>query len=228
MTAEQVADGVFRLRLGRTNAYLVSRDQSAVLVDTGLPIHADGILRVLARLGLQPDAVQMILLTHRHLDHSGSAHVLSERCGARVVIHRADAAAVQGHERLSPTRGLWGLPLAPLVALTDTRIFRFQPCAVEPVEEGWQHDDFSLVHLPGHTPGHSGYLYRPADVVFCGDAANNPSGRLSHPSRVFSLDPLQVRRSQQRLAQLDADLYCFGHGSPLHRGSAALLSLSRR
>jgi glyoxylase-like metal-dependent hydrolase (beta-lactamase superfamily II) len=224
-----VAEGVYRLRLGRANAYIVVRGSSVVLVDTGLPTHAKDIERLLSELGIGSGGLDAILLTHRHLDHAGSAERLRQRFDSRVIVHRADAEAVQGRARLSPVRGLVGLPLGALVSLMDRRVFRYQPCQqLTAVEDGFQLDaDFRLVHLPGHTPGHSGWHYAPADVIFCGDAARNTGGRLDGPSRLFTVDPVRMRSSLRTLAALDAQVYCFGHGRPRAKGAAALLRLSQ-
>jgi glyoxylase-like metal-dependent hydrolase (beta-lactamase superfamily II) len=226
---ELVTEGVFRMRLGRTNAYLVLRGSSAVLIDTGLPTHADDIQRLLGKLGIRRGGLDAILLTHRHLDHAGSAEHLRRAYDAPVLIHAADAEAVRGQDRLSPVHGLAGLALGPLVSVLDHRLFRFQPCEqLTVLEDGGRLDtDFSLVHLPGHTPGHSGWRYAPGNVVFCGDAARNTGGRLDGPSRLFSVDPVGVRGSLRLLAGLDAQVYCFGHGRPLVKGAVALKRLSQ-
>ena len=96
------------------------------------------------------------------------------------------------------------------------------------VDHGWTFGDLRLIHLPGHTPGHSGYFHEPTQVAFCGDAALNWGVRLMHPSPTFSLDLQQVRSSQRRLAELSAWAYLFGHGNPLFAGSRALMQLSQR
>jgi glyoxylase-like metal-dependent hydrolase (beta-lactamase superfamily II) len=225
---EQVTDDVFRIVLGRTNAYLVldRPADSAVLVDTGLPVHGGRILEALTRLGLEPGQLRAILLTHRHLDHCGSAAALRRQSGAPVVVHEADAPGVQGEERLSPLRGALNWTLGPLVTLLDRRILRFEPCEVLPAREGWSDHGFRLVHLPGHTPGSSGFVHERSGVVFCGDAAVHPRGQLGQPSRLFSLDPQRARRSQLVLAELDAPVYCFGHGTPLVSGGPALRRLA--
>ena len=225
---EIVTEGVYRFRLGRSNAYLVRQESGDVLVDTGLPAHGRRVLAMMERLKIDPSSVKKILLTHRHLDHCGAAAELSQLCGAEVVVHRADAAAVEGHERLSPARGLLGNLLEPLVEYSDQNLFGFRPCKVTAVDEGWQYEDLRLLHLPGHTPGHSGYLHEPSGVVFCGDAAINWGVRLVGPSRTFTVDLEQVKRSQRRLADMGAWAYCFGHGTPLFAGSRAMLRLSQR
>jgi glyoxylase-like metal-dependent hydrolase (beta-lactamase superfamily II) len=225
---EQVTDDIVRIALGRTNAYLVldRADGSAVLVDTGLPVHGPRVLAALAELGVAPERLRAILLTHRHLDHCGSAAALRRRSGAPVVIHEADAPGVRGAERSSPLRGALDWTLGPLVALLDRRILRFEPCDVVPARHGWSDLGFTLLHLPGHTPGSSGFVHGRSGVVFCGDAAVNPGGRLGQPSRPFTLDPRSARRSQLVLAELDAPVYCFGHGTPLLAGGAALRRLA--
>ena len=225
---DRVTDDIFRIVLGRTNAYLVldRPDRSAVLVDTGLPVHGRRVLDALARLELAPERLRAILLTHRHLDHCGSAAALHRHSGAPVVAHEADAPGVQGTERSSPLRGVLDWTLGPLVALLDRRILRFEPCEVLPVRQGWADLGFRLVHLPGHTPGSSGFVHTRSGVVLCGDAAVNPGGHLGQPSRPFTLDPRSARRSQLVLAELDAPVYCFGHGTPLLRGGPALRRLA--
>ncbi len=225
---EIVTEGVYRFRLGRSNAYLVRQDSGDVLVDTGLPAHGGRVLAMMERLKIDPSSVKKILLTHRHLDHCGAAAELSQITGAEVVIHQADAAAVEGRERLSPARGVLGALLEPVVEFSDQNLFGFRSCEVTAVDEGWEYEDLRLVHLPGHTPGHSGYKHEPSGVVFCGDAATNYGVRLVGPSKTFTVDPRQVKRSQRRLAEMGAWAYCFGHGPPLFAGSRAMLRLSQR
>lgn len=220
---EEIASGVQRIRLGRVNSYLVTRPDGAVLVDSGMPAHGAALLELIAGAELRA-----ILLTHRHLDHAGGAAQIAAQTGAVVVIHQGDARGVRGEERLSPLRPALDPVLGPLVSFLDRRVFRFRSCGdLEAAADGWEGHGFRLVHLPGHTPGHSGYLHLESGVVFAGDAAMiRPDGRPRPPSRLFSRDMEQARRSQRRLAGLDAPLYCFGHGPPLVRGAADLRRLA--
>jgi glyoxylase-like metal-dependent hydrolase (beta-lactamase superfamily II) len=240
---EQLLPRVHHLRLGRINCYLIT-GPSPVVVDCGLPAHADRVLDAMDRIGIQRSRLAAILLTHRHLDHAGGAARLSAATGARVVIHTADHPALVGAERLSPLRGHLDLALGPLVSFFDRRVFRFRPCPrAEAAPDGWEELGVRLIHLPGHTPGHSAYLHLQSGAVLCGDAAmtsevdspdrplergGQPAGRRIPrlPSRLFSLDPGAVRRSLYRLADLDAPVYCFGHGPPLFNGSPALRRLA--
>lgn len=223
-----VAEGVFRLRLGRTNAYVVRDGDAAFLIDTGLPSHAPVILQAMAELAIPPRAVRCVLLTHRHLDHAGGARALALACGAPVVVHEADAAAVAGEARLSPTRGWYTWPLGQMVAFFDHRVFGYRPCAAEAATDGWRRGPVELVHLPGHTPGHSGYMHASSGVIFAGDAATGGRGGPGAPSRLFTTDPTRAASSIRRLAGIRAAVYCFGHGCPIPDGAAALGELAQR
>jgi hydroxyacylglutathione hydrolase len=83
MTTATIFD---RRRYGKDNyAYLLAAGDDAVLVDPGDPVVALGMA---AAHGLRP---RLIVHTHGHGDHSGGSAVLSERTGARVLGHAADA-----------------------------------------------------------------------------------------------------------------------------------------
>ena len=69
----EVAEGVYRVPARAANAYLVEAPRGLVLVDSGLPGSEKGILKAIAKLGKKPSDLKLILLTHRHLDHIGSA-----------------------------------------------------------------------------------------------------------------------------------------------------------
>ena len=75
-----------------------------------------------------------------------------------------------------------------------------------------------VVHLPGHTPGSIGVFMPKSRVLFTGDASASLSRRpvLGY----FNIDPTQARRSFARLADLNFEIACFGHGPPLLRAAS--------
>ena len=210
--------------LGVGRAYLYQEADRLTLIDTGLAGSADRLYAAIEGIGRKPEELRRIVITHHHNDHIGSLADVVERTGAQVLAHPLDAPVVRG-ERPSPgptASGLWRL-LSPLLA----RGMRpAKPCRVD--RELADGDEIDLdggarvVHTPGHTMG-SIALYLPARrLLFAGDAAINAFG-LGPPSGVFGLhneDRAQVRESFRRLAQLDFDVACFGHGRPLDRDAS--------
>ena len=88
------------------------------------------------------------------------------------------------------------------------------------LREGDQVGSFTVIETPGHTAGHVSF-WREADrILITGDVLCNLNiwnGRvmLREPEAIFTLDPLQNRRSARRFLSLEPRLVCFGHGPPL-------------
>ena len=62
-----------------------------IIVDTGMPGSAPKILAALEGAGFAPRDVSLILITHRHVDHIGSAAQVKQATGAPVAVHKLDA-----------------------------------------------------------------------------------------------------------------------------------------
>lgn len=102
VTVIQVRPHLYRLLLGRYQAYLWRDQDSVTLIDTGEAGSGPAIVEALAGIGVAPDDLEQVVLTHHHDDHCGSARELRERTGARVVAHVADAPVIRGDQHGQP------------------------------------------------------------------------------------------------------------------------------
>lgn len=127
------------------------------------------LLEALEETGLQ---LEMVLLTHGHVDHVAAASAIAEELHVPILgPHQADAFWL---ELLPQQAAHFGLDATP--AFTPTR---------------WLHDgeqialgDLTLevIHCPGHTPGHLLFFCRSAQTVFVGDVLFHRSiGRTDFP-----------------------------------------------
>jgi len=224
----EIVPGVHTIdRLGTGRAYLYQEADRLTLIDSGLAGSGERIFAAIEGAGRRREDLRQIVITHHHRDHIGSLADVVERSGAQVLVHALDAPVVRG-ERASPgptAGGLWRL-LYPLL--------RRGPQAATPVpvdRELADGDEIELdggakvVHVPGHTAG-SIALYLPGRrLLFAGDAAVNALG-LGPPSGPFGLfneDRAQARASFRKLAELDFEVACFGHGPPLGREASRAL-----
>ncbi len=57
------------------------------LIDTGDSFYENQILTLLTENGVTPSAIERIIITHNHPDHSGSAYVLARESGAKILVH---------------------------------------------------------------------------------------------------------------------------------------------
>ena len=195
------------------NSWHVRGRDRDVLVDCGLGVASlrAGLTGLLAR---EP----VVVLTHAHLDHMGSAHEFAD-CRA----HPAEPAASPppGSLRgpaLAAELGLAG-PLPPLlitaVPAGDYRPgdYRLRPARVTgPLRDGDVLDlgdrTFAVLHLPGHTPGSIALFDRDDGTLFTGDVIYD--GALL--DGIVGADRDQYRRSLRRLLGLPVRLVHPGHG----------------
>ena len=224
MAVEEIVPGVHAIAMGYVNAFLIAGEDGLTLVDSGLPRRKDAILRGVARAGGQPADLKHILVTHHHIDHMGSLGELMAATGADSYVHRLDSPIVRGDQpQPGPNpKSLLGRFAGPLIA-------RFGPAATTAAVDVEVADGDELavaggvraVHTPGHTPGHLAFLL-PQDggVLFAGDAAANVI-RLGLPIGMFTADREQAKESIGKLAALEFEVACFGHGRVL-KGQANL------
>ena len=71
-----------------------------------------------------------------------------------------------------------------------------------------------VIHTPGHTHGSICLLLEKSRVLFVGDTIINNEDRLSRPLP-FGADRHESEQSLRKLARLNFDICCFGHGPPL-------------
>jgi glyoxylase-like metal-dependent hydrolase (beta-lactamase superfamily II) len=72
-----------------------------------------------------------------------------------------------------------------------------------------------VLHTPGHTAGHVSLWVPSKRLLFAGDAASNLFGRIRPPFGMFTEDMVRAKESMRRLAELDFETACFGHGGVL-------------
>lgn len=123
------------------------RGEKTIVVDPGLPLQNEPVVRALEARGLSPAGVDLVVLTHAHLDHAGACADLP----AAVAVHELEARA--------PHWPLVGglLEALPLELLTG--------------DEGELAPGVAWARTPGHCAGHISLCVATADgpVVLCGD-----------------------------------------------------------
>jgi glyoxylase-like metal-dependent hydrolase (beta-lactamase superfamily II) len=220
---KQLAPGLYILTLGAVNAFLIDSDGLA-LIDTGFANSPEKIIAAVQALGKKPGDIRHILVTHCHPDHAAGLAALKRITGAPAYMHPTDATIVRtGHvpPHLKPAPGLINNILFRIVV-------GFSPAEYEPAEV--EHEiqagaelpiagGLRAIHVPGHCAGQLAFLWaRHGGVLFAADAASNVMG-LGYSLGYEDLE--EGKRSLARLAALEFEVACFGHGKPILQGAAA-------
>ena len=242
------AQGIHRLAIptpfavGRVNAYLIE-DEPLTLIDSG-PNSAkalDELEQALAERGHAIEDLQLLVVTHQHIDHFGLAAILARRSGAQVAAlsgldhrlghFREDA---ELDDRFAARVMLrHGVPTDVVTALRAVSAsFRAWGCTVEVTRTLNDGEELKLgertlrvLHRPGHSPSDTVFWDERRGLLFGGD---HLLGHIS--SNPLLARPLQARedydgpRPQALVTYLDSlartramelELVLPGHGDPV-------------
>lgn len=232
--AERIIPGIWRLRIPlpwagvpHVNAFALSAGEGIVLVDTGTAVDGDPtqLEFALSRIGRTLEDISLVVCTHAHMDHYGSAKPIVEASGAPLWIHPA----------WEHIRGLKDDPRASreeMARQSGVPQAVYEDYEAERGDEVWiagliepdlellpgvtVETDLGLWHVhetPGHAPSHV-VLHQPdRRLLISGD---HLLGRVS----VFfdyghTPDPVgEFLASLDRVEKLDVGLVIAGHGRP--------------
>src|SRR3954466_14861284 len=114
--APAAAAGIHRLAIptpfavGRVNVYLID-DDPLTLVDSGPNSGSslDELERQLAALGHRIEDLELILITHQHIDHIGLVEILRSRSGAEVAAIAPLVPFVEGYRDVAAADDEWSI-----------------------------------------------------------------------------------------------------------------------
>ncbi|MFD1213538.1 MBL fold metallo-hydrolase [Arthrobacter sp. GCM10027362] len=221
------APGVFFVEGPASNWIIIREGKRFTLIDGGYPRDLPRVLDSIRHVGLRPGQAAAMLITHGHVDHTGSAAWFSGEYGTPVLSSPGEHRHLLGEEKFQVGPG------RILVRAWRPRVFAWLVHVLQ--AGGLQHnsipaagiwDEARLAGLPGapvavptpgHTPGHTVYRLPAAGAVATGDAlvtghAISPIGgpQMLHP--MYHHDVAEAFGALQSLASVPERLVLPGHG----------------
>lgn len=220
-----VVSDLYRIELGAVNVYLWTGVGGPSLIDTGMPGTVDKLLAELRAQGIAAADLRRILITHADLDHTGGLRRMKAESGAPVCCHAVEAEYVRGVKLRAVNPSLLGYATRPIFLLVD-RIYRPGVSQVEElvIEGHVTPEGFSAIHTPGHSPGHMSLLHKERGILIAGDALSNRRGKLSGPAPIATPKLALAYESIGKLARLNYEVACFGHGPPILNGASVAVA----
>jgi glyoxylase-like metal-dependent hydrolase (beta-lactamase superfamily II) len=192
------------------NCFLIRHRDRLILCDAGSG-HTMGptlgkLSQSLRAIGVAPEAIDLVMLTHLHPDHSLG---LIDEAGsavfpkAELIVHKIEAAfwldrAAQPGDSERVTRNTKAQRIA--TASYRNRIRR--------IENGEVLPGITAMLQPGHTPGHTNWLIQSGGerILIWGDIVHLASVQMPRPDAalVFDVDPTLARTSCERVLEFAA------------------------
>jgi glyoxylase-like metal-dependent hydrolase (beta-lactamase superfamily II) len=236
--------GIHQLRIptpfavGRVNCYLIE-DQPLTLVDTGPNSGKalDELQRQLAEQGHSIEDLELVILTHQHIDHLGLVEIIAEHSGAEVaaidVAVRRLANFGEDAEREDEFAAVLmrrhGIPENVVYALQSvSRSFRgwgAKAKVTRPLRDGEEvalrDRTLQVLHRPGHSPSDTVFWDSQRRILLAAD--HLISHISSNPLISRPLDGSSERtqalvayiESLQKTREMPAEIVLSGHGEPI-------------
>ncbi len=227
--------------VGRVNCYLIE-DEPLTLIDTGPNSGKalDELEQALERLGRRVEDLELIVLTHQHMDHLGLVEILARRSGAEIAALHLLAPYLRSFQKSAADDDRFaqaimrrhGIPADLTTALgTTAAAFRAFGSSAEVTRELHDGDELHLrdrtlrvLHRPGHSPSDTLLWDERRGILIAGDhllasISSNPllsrplsgDGDPEHRPRAL----LQYLDSLRATRELPAELVLAGHGPPV-------------
>ena len=204
-----------RISLINVSAYLLFRPGEAILVDCGNQGSEEKIMDEMTGLGLQPGMLRLLILTHAHYDHAGSAARIKELTGCQILIHRSEASRLEAGFTPIPSGTRWKARFLVSVGRVFARSLMKYPPAIPDlfVEESFSLKEFGfpgkVIHTPGHTFGSMVVLLERGEMV-AGDTLFGVPGKRIFPP--FAEDQPGLLESWKRISTMDVECFYPAHG----------------
>jgi glyoxylase-like metal-dependent hydrolase (beta-lactamase superfamily II) len=239
--------GIHTLRIptpfavGRVNTYLIE-DEPLTLVDSGPNSGKalDELQHQLAEHGRSIDDIELVVLTHQHIDHLGLVDIIASHSGADVAaidelvhfVEHYSEDAIRDDEFASRVMSRNGIPEETVQALrTVSSAFRSwgaKATVTRPLRDGQslalRDRTLQVLHRPGHSPSDTIFWDAERRILIAADhlikhISSNPlisrpldtdSGEQARPPAL-----LNYIASLEKTRSLPAEIVLSGHGDPI-------------
>src|ERR1700752_3955501 len=193
----QAAEDVYQIRFKNraANAYLVRGSKRTILVDVGLSTNYPHLLACLAHVGITPDMIDMVVLSHEHLDHIGAAYHFHGR--SYIAAHRLAANKIMLRDDFSMLRKMFNVPINVDIWLEEGNLIDLGNFRL------------NVMYTPGHTSACITLFEPDKGLLFAADTWM-PGGVMGG---VFGSGSIaDYIQSLERIKALNSKILLSGHG----------------
>jgi hydroxyacylglutathione hydrolase len=208
---------IISFNLGVTSCYLII-GKDIVMIDGGMPNKLPAFKRILAKHNIDPERIKLLILTHSHFDHCGSASAIRNFTGAKIAIHKSEKECVET-DRVQIPKGVnfKGRITQPLVFSFKIPFPKFTPDILlddNPYSLSEFGIDGEIIHTPGHTIGSVSIVLSSGEAFVGCMAHNGFPFRLKPMLPIYAQDIDSVKKYWNVLFERGITYVYPGHGKP--------------
>ena len=203
---------------------VILNNDSLILIDTGFPGVFNQICEAIEKEGLQFSKLDTIIFTHQDIDHIGNvSEILNKVIGnIKIFSHDEEKAYINGEK--TPVK------LAMLESNLDNLPDNMK-AAYKMLKAGFQNNKVNIdetlsdgqelpycggmtvIHTPGHTPGHICLYIKSFKLLIAGDIFAVSDGLLIRGNQDYNFDNEENKKSIQKLIKYDIEtVICYHSG----------------
>lgn len=143
--------------------YLIAGKQIC-LIDSGVVSSEGVIFDYMAKIGLKPDDIYLMILTHSHPDHIGSAKSIKEKSGCKVAAHSGEISWIENVDLQAKER-----PVPNFHSLVEGSVNVDEILEDKDILDLGNDLSLKIIHTPGHSQGSISLLIEEEGVLLTGD-----------------------------------------------------------
>ena len=202
---------------------LISNNDSLILIDTGFPGLFNQIYEAIEKEGLQFSKLNTIIFTHQDIDHIGNVYDILNKVpgGIKTFSHEEEKAYINGERtpvKLAKLQSnLESLPDNMKVAYKMLKAgFEKNKVNIDETLVDGQELPYcggiTVIHTPGHTPGHICLYFKQWKILIAGDIFCINDGILCRENQNLNFDNELNVKSIQKLMKYDVEKVICYHG----------------
>lgn len=182
-----------------SNIYVIGKEK-ATLVDTGVGNKSNPIFPQLAELGVKPENIDQVIITHAHHDHAMGTFLILEKKDPKIYVHEKDTQYIASSFGEALVKVKEGDSITTPIG------------------------DYIVYWTPGHTNGSMCLYNEEHKILFSGDTVfpDGYYGRYDGESGGLNA----IIDSLKKLSDLDVEIMLPGHGSPVFNDANSHIQLS--
>jgi len=188
METGTIFDDIFVVGDDYANMFIIQDSTQYIVIDCGN--NATMVADEMKKLGISPDDVAAVLLTHTDADHTGALSLFDK---AKRYMSKEEVQMING----TKSKFMWfgnSIPRTNYILLEDREIFWIGNVKVEGIL------------VPGHTTGMMAFLINDK-YLFTGDILSLQEGKMAPIPKIFNMDTKQAIASMEIIRNIPSAVY---------------------